>query len=267
MSSIFLSHNSKDKPFVRKLANDLRRKGHYAWIDEAEIKVGDSLIEKIEEGIEQTDFLGVIISSNSVDSEWVKREVRIALTQEISGKKVKVLPILLEEVKIPIFLTDKKYADFTSDDKYNSSLKEIYDVLEQPILNEGATDFSEKELQMLRQQLKKAQEDLECTRGEKRRLVERLEKERKNIPDTLKASIEGENKVYPEFEDINRLYAFMCSEISVTAGYLLHALRKEYIKGGPHQLALLVEMTGQKDELVLLLDATLTRLEKLKSKE
>ncbi len=267
MSSIFLSHNSKDKPFVRKLANDLRRKGHYAWIDEAEIKVGDSLIEKIEEGIEQTDFLGVIISSNSVDSEWVKREVRIALTQEISGKKVKVLPILLEEVEIPIFLTDKKYADFTSDDKYNSSLKEIYDVLEQPILNEGATDFSEKELQMLRQQLKKAQEDLECTRGEKRRLVERLEKERKNIPDTLKASIEGENKVYPEFEDINRLYAFMCSEISVTAGYLLHALRKEYIRGGPHQLAFLVEMTGQKDELVLLLDATLTRLEKLKSKE
>ena len=27
MSSIFLSHNSKDKPFVRKLANDLRRRG------------------------------------------------------------------------------------------------------------------------------------------------------------------------------------------------------------------------------------------------
>ena len=48
MSSIFLSHNSVDKPFVRKLANDLRRRGHYAWVDEAEIKVGDSLIDKIE---------------------------------------------------------------------------------------------------------------------------------------------------------------------------------------------------------------------------
>ena len=94
MSSIFLSHNSVDKPFVRKLANDLRRRGHYAWVDEAEIKVGDSLIEKIEEGIDNTDFLGVVISQNSIESEWVKREVRIALTQEISGKQVKVLPIV-----------------------------------------------------------------------------------------------------------------------------------------------------------------------------
>ena len=47
MSSIFLSHNSKDKPFVRKLADDLRKKGHYVWVDEAEIKVGDSLIGKL----------------------------------------------------------------------------------------------------------------------------------------------------------------------------------------------------------------------------
>ena len=62
MSSIFLSHNSVDKPFVRKLANDLRRGGHYAWVDEAEIKVGDSLIDKIEEGIDNTDFFGVTIS-------------------------------------------------------------------------------------------------------------------------------------------------------------------------------------------------------------
>ena len=45
MSSIFLSHNSKDKHFVRKLANDLRRQGFYVWVDEAEIKLGDSLIE------------------------------------------------------------------------------------------------------------------------------------------------------------------------------------------------------------------------------
>ena len=46
MGSIFLSHNSADKPFVRKLAADLRRNGFYAWVDEAEIKLGDSLIEK-----------------------------------------------------------------------------------------------------------------------------------------------------------------------------------------------------------------------------
>jgi hypothetical protein len=42
MSSIFLSHAFEDKQFARKLAKDLRQAGHIVWIDEAEIKVGDS---------------------------------------------------------------------------------------------------------------------------------------------------------------------------------------------------------------------------------
>jgi len=41
MSSVFLSHSHKDKPFARKLAVDLRHAGHIVWIDEAEILVGD----------------------------------------------------------------------------------------------------------------------------------------------------------------------------------------------------------------------------------
>lgn len=261
MSSIFLSHNSADKPFVRKLANDIRLRGHYAWVDEAEIKVGDSLIERIEEGIDNIDFLGVVISQNSIESEWVKREVRLALTQEILGKKVKVLPILLEKVKIPGFLADKKYADFTSEDKYKNSLNEIFEAIE-AVPNGMKTTMSSFELQALQERLKAAQEELECTRGEKRRLVERLEKERKNIPEELKSHIEQENKWHPEFADINRLYAFMCGGTAVTAGYLLHALRKEQIKGS-HPLAILIEMYNKKDELALLLEAILIRLQKL----
>jgi hypothetical protein len=39
--SVFLSHNHKDKPFVRKLALDLEGHGIKYWIDEAEMKIGD----------------------------------------------------------------------------------------------------------------------------------------------------------------------------------------------------------------------------------
>jgi hypothetical protein len=48
--SVFLSHNEKDKPFVKKLARDLDSHGVKYWLDEAEINVGDSLIEKIRFG-------------------------------------------------------------------------------------------------------------------------------------------------------------------------------------------------------------------------
>lgn len=46
MPSIFLSHSSGDKPMVRKIADGLRQQGIRVWIDEAEIHIGESLIQK-----------------------------------------------------------------------------------------------------------------------------------------------------------------------------------------------------------------------------
>lgn len=264
MSSIFLSHNSADKPFVRKLAADLRCNNFYAWVDEAEIKLGDSLIEKIEEGIENTNYLGVVLSQNSVNAEWVKREVRIALTQEIHGKQVKVLPILLEKVNIPTFLLDKKYADFTSEEKYKASLQLIIERLAAPPDDIKKSSFSAAEIQFYKEQLEQLKSELKVTRGEKRLLLERLEKERKNIPVGLRNEIECENEFCPELADINRLYAFSTSFGTITAGYLLHGLRKEYIKGGPHQIAAICQLDNKNDELALLMEATLTRLASLR---
>ena len=40
--SVFLSHNHNGKPFVRKLARDLENHGVHYWLDEAEMKIGDS---------------------------------------------------------------------------------------------------------------------------------------------------------------------------------------------------------------------------------
>lgn len=260
MSSIFMSHSSDDKPFVRKLAGDLRANGHYVWVDEAEIKVGDSLIEKIEEGIENTEYLGVVLSKNSVESKWVKSEVRIALTQEIYGKKVKVLPILIEKVDIPLFLLDKKYADFTSDDNYTNALQSILERLEE--LPEGIKDisFSKQELLFYKEQLEIMKKELNVTKGENKRLLGRLEKERTNISESLKRCIESENKSFPELADVNRLYAFETRFGNITAGYLLHGLRKEYMKGAPHQIAIACKIDNKIDELSLLMGATLERL-------
>lgn len=261
MSSIFLSHNSKDKPFVRKLAEDLRKNGHYVWVDEAEIKVGDSLIGKIEEGIENTEYLGVVISSNSNKSEWVIREVRTALNQEIYNKKVKVLPILIENVEMPPFLLDKKYADFTSDDNYDNALQDILDRLSELPDGIEKSSFSKEEVEFYKQRLEYLKEQLNVKEGENARLLGRLEKERKNnMSPSLKRWIESENESFPELADVNRLYAFETSFSPVTAGYLLHGLRKEFMKGAPHQIAIICEIDNKVDELSLLMDATLERL-------
>ena len=51
MSKIFLCHASEDKKFVEKLAKDLMKFGLEVWFDKFEMKVGESLLEKINEGI------------------------------------------------------------------------------------------------------------------------------------------------------------------------------------------------------------------------
>jgi TIR domain-containing protein/LGFP repeat-containing protein len=125
MSTIFLSHNQKDKPFVRHLAEELKKKGVRVWLDEAEIKVGDSLIAKIQQGLDEMEYVGVILSNNSVGSAWVEKELETAMYQEINGRRVKVLPILIEDCKLPPFLNGKAYADFRSPLNYVRALEQL----------------------------------------------------------------------------------------------------------------------------------------------
>jgi hypothetical protein len=101
MSLIFLSHAHADKPVARRLAADLRNAGHSVWIDEGEIKIGDSLIGKIRDGLDQVDHVLAIISKTSVESEWVKKELEIASTREIDEKRVVLLPLLVDDVPLP----------------------------------------------------------------------------------------------------------------------------------------------------------------------
>lgn len=130
LPSVFLSHNSQDKLFARRLASDLRSAGAKVWIDEAEIQLGDSLIDKISRGIDSTDYLAVILSPSSVKSKWVKRELDVAINQEINGKKIKVLPLLYKECDLPSFLMGKLYADFRDQEKYNEAFSLVLDRLD-----------------------------------------------------------------------------------------------------------------------------------------
>jgi hypothetical protein len=129
MTSIFLSHSSRDKFFVRKLAERLRSAGIRVWLDEAEINIGDSLTEKIGRAIDEMDFVGVVLSNNSVNSGWVQRELQIAIQRELATKRVVVLPLLIEPVEMPHFLKDKLYADFTTPERFEETFPKLLKAL------------------------------------------------------------------------------------------------------------------------------------------
>ena len=113
--SIFISYSHNDKDFAEKLCTNLVLHKKRIWIDRWELSVGDSIINKIQEAIQSSGALLIILSKSSIQSEWCKKELTSGLTRELEEKKVFVLPVLLDDCDIPLFLRDKKYADFRKD--------------------------------------------------------------------------------------------------------------------------------------------------------
>lgn len=129
MSSIFLSHNSEDKPFAHRLTEDLRAHGVRVWFDTADIRVGDLLLKKIAEGINDTEYLGVILSPSSVAAPWVQYEVQFAMKLEISNRKLRVLPIYYLDCAYPEFLIHKRYVDFREPGRYRQAFADLLQTL------------------------------------------------------------------------------------------------------------------------------------------
>lgn len=111
---IFISYSHKNKEFVDKLAIQLVARNVNIWIDRWELSLGDSLIDKVQEAADGASALLVILSKESISSEWCKKELNSGLSRELEEKRVVVMPVLLEDCDIPIFVREKLHADFRS---------------------------------------------------------------------------------------------------------------------------------------------------------
>jgi hypothetical protein len=90
---VFISYASQDKTDVaRPLADILAARGVRAWLDEAEMTLGDSLRVKIDAGLNQSQFGVVILSPSFFSKEWPKSELDRLLARETDGVKV-ILPV------------------------------------------------------------------------------------------------------------------------------------------------------------------------------
>jgi hypothetical protein len=68
---VFISYTQEDKKYAVLIADRLREAGHEVWYDAWSLRAGDNLIEKINEGLKETDALIVIVSKNALRSKWV----------------------------------------------------------------------------------------------------------------------------------------------------------------------------------------------------
>ena len=116
VASCFISYNHADAELARSIASALEAHGYYVWIDEGQIKLGDSLIQSIGDAIDQVDFLIALVSDHSVQSEWCKKELALAMTGELNRRRVSVLACRVGDAVVPPSLVDKLYLQVSSDD-------------------------------------------------------------------------------------------------------------------------------------------------------
>lgn len=135
-AKVFISHSSKDKGFAKWLATDLSAAGHQPWLDEWSIEVGESIPQKISEGISEADFVIVILSEASAASRWVEREWHAKYWDEVSSGRIAVLPVLFQDCSVPELLKTKKYADFRS--SYNNGLEDVMRAVDRLLANKPA---------------------------------------------------------------------------------------------------------------------------------
>jgi hypothetical protein len=97
---VFLCHAGKDKErVVRPLAHKLEAAGISCWLDEAEVRWGDSIVSKVNEGLANSRFVIVVLSPSFVDKHWPQRELNSALHEEAGSGQVRVLPLLTGEAE------------------------------------------------------------------------------------------------------------------------------------------------------------------------
>lgn len=117
---VFLCHTSEDKKrYVTPFVKGLQEEGITYWVDEAEIKWGEDIVKRINEGLEISRFVVVFLSQNFIGGHWPEAELASALSKENASGVVIVLPILIEDENV-IFkqyplLRQKRYVKWSDD--------------------------------------------------------------------------------------------------------------------------------------------------------
>ena len=94
-ASCFISYSTKDQEFADRLYEDLHAKGVKCWFAPHDIQGGKKIHEQIDEAIRVYDRLLLILSTDSMGSEWVKTEIAKARRREVTERRRMLFPVPL----------------------------------------------------------------------------------------------------------------------------------------------------------------------------
>jgi len=100
---VFLSYTAADEDFARALATQLSRRGCDVWNPNEQLFPGDNWLLTIGQALQESRAMVVLLSPESIKSEWVRRELEYAMGDP--NYQGRVFPVLVRPTeKIPWIL-------------------------------------------------------------------------------------------------------------------------------------------------------------------
>jgi TIR domain/Putative adhesin len=106
----FFSYSRDDSEFALRLAEDLKAAGANVWLDQLDIAPGQRWARAVQDALNSSPRMLVILSPSSVNSTHVEDEVNFALEEHKT-----VIPIFYQDCKVPFQLRPFQYVDFRTD--------------------------------------------------------------------------------------------------------------------------------------------------------
>ncbi len=94
--SCFISYSHKDEEFAKRLHAELQNNGIRCWFAPEDMKTGDKIRGTIDEAIRFRDKLLIVLSEESIKSDWVEKEVETAFEEEKNRKQTVLFPIRID---------------------------------------------------------------------------------------------------------------------------------------------------------------------------
>jgi hypothetical protein len=114
---LFFSHSSRNLLTANRIAETLRNHGIPVWYSPTNIMTAQQWHDEIGNALRRCDWFMVLLSPNSVDSIWVRRELQYALRHNQYDNHI--LPVLIENCdyeELSWTLGMFQMADFTNDE-------------------------------------------------------------------------------------------------------------------------------------------------------
>ena len=118
--SSFISYSHSERGFARRLHDQLQARGIRCWLDEHDLKPGDRILDVVNDAIRLHDKILLCCSEASLESWWVKDEIRKAQERERREGHDIIIPLMVDrylldgwEDGLAADLRSRLAADFT----------------------------------------------------------------------------------------------------------------------------------------------------------